>query len=322
MRAMIMAAGYGTRLWPLTADRAKAAVPFLNRPLIAYSLDYLATFGIDDFIINLHHFPETVKAAVERSLPPHCRVHFSYEPEILGTGGALDKVRDYLTDCFVVINGKIVTDIDLSAAIQTHRQQNALATLVLLPNVHYEKFSRVHIADDGRILGFSKAPTLANPQTTSPPLLFTGIQIAEPRLLQYIPRGRFSHTTEEAYPNAIKNGETIAAHIATGHWYEFSTLQRYLDHHLEFMKLTGQSYIAGKELVAESGVTLSDSVLWDHVSVKHSASLRRCVVGDAVQIPPGMHFENVAIVRRDLCPQPPAGTIIGDNLIVPITNQS
>lgn len=321
MRAMIMAAGYGTRLWPLTADRAKPAVPFLNRPLIAYSLEYLARFGISDFIINLHHFPETVKAAVERHLPPNCRVQFSYEPEILGTGGALDKVRDYLTESFVILNGKIVTDIDLSAAIETHRRQNALATLVLLPNVRREKFSCVHIADDGRILGFSKAPDPSDTQSTnSPPLMFTGIQIAEPRLLDYIPRSRFSHTTQEAYPNAIKHGEMIAAHIATGHWYEFSTLQRYLEHHLEFMKRNGQSYIAGAGLVRESNATLSDSVLWEHVSIGHSASLLRCIVGDSVQIPAGMRLENVVIVRRDLCSQLPAGHVIGHNLIVPITD--
>src|SRR5580704_11660109 len=99
MRAVILAAGYGTRLWPLTEDRTKPAIPFLNRPLIAYSVEYLASYGFNDIIINLHHQPESVREAIGdgsgfRELGVH--VTYSYEEEILGTSGALDRVRDLL----------------------------------------------------------------------------------------------------------------------------------------------------------------------------------------------------------------------------------
>ena len=118
MRAMILAAGFGTRLWPLTIGRTKPAIPFLNRPLIAYTLDYLRKAGIDDVIVNLHHEPDSVKEQIGDGSVYGVRIRYSVEePEILGTSGALDNVRDLLSDSpFVVINGKIITDVDLEAA--------------------------------------------------------------------------------------------------------------------------------------------------------------------------------------------------------------
>src|SRR5215212_2052863 len=110
MRAMILAAGYGTRLWPLTVDRTKPAIPFLGKPLVGYVAEYLGRHGCREVVVNLHHQPDSVR-------------------------GALDNARHLLEGgTFFVVNGKIVTDIDLSKALETHRRTNALATLVLLPN--------------------------------------------------------------------------------------------------------------------------------------------------------------------------------------------
>ena len=136
MKAMILAAGFGTRLWPLTIGRTKPAIPFLNRPLIACTIDYLKQYGFDELIINLHYEPESVRAQLGDG--SQFGVHISYsveEPEILGTAGALDHVREQLDHgTFIVVNGKIITDIDLQAALQTHREKQALATLILRPN--------------------------------------------------------------------------------------------------------------------------------------------------------------------------------------------
>lgn len=322
MRAMILAAGYGTRLWPLTLDRGKSAVPFLNRPLIAYSLDYLQRFGIDQLIVNLHHKPETVRAAVEQHAPSDLNVHFSLETDILGTGGALDKVRSRLRDgTFVVINGKIVTDIDLSAALDAHRRQSALATLVLRPNANRDRFSQVEIDARGRISGFAGFPTPAGEAPAGgppdPPLLFTGIQILEPGIFEFIPPGRFSHTTTEVYPRAIAGKKTIAAHIDDRPWYELSTLERYLEAQLEFLHRRGQCRICGPHTTIEDGADVADSILWSGVRVMRGARLRRCIVGDGVTIWDEAGFEQVAIVRAELCPRPERGDIIGENLIVP-----
>src|SRR5689334_21473821 len=136
MKEVILAAGFGTRLWPLTEDRTKPAIPFLNRPLIAYVVDNLAAYGIRDIIVNLHHQPESIRRALGDGTAMGVRIRYSLEEEILGTSGAIDRVRDQLRDDdFIVINGKIVTDIDLGAAVREHRERQAIATLVLQENV-------------------------------------------------------------------------------------------------------------------------------------------------------------------------------------------
>src|SRR5439155_24154750 len=130
MHAMILTAGYGTGLWPLTADRTKPAIPFLGRPLVGYVAEYLAGHGVDEVLVNLHHRPESVRAALGDGSRFGVRLRYVHEPVILGTSGALDNARDLLTgDTFVVINGKIITDIDLNPAFETHRRAKALATL-------------------------------------------------------------------------------------------------------------------------------------------------------------------------------------------------
>ena len=122
-KAMILAAGFGTRLWPLTIGRTKPAIPFLNRPLIGETIDYLRRYGITDLIINLHHEPASVRDQIGDGSRFGVRIEYSLEePVILGTAGALDAVRERLMGgTFVVINGKILTDLDLAAALATHQ---------------------------------------------------------------------------------------------------------------------------------------------------------------------------------------------------------
>src|ERR687895_596529 len=135
MRAIILSAGYGTRLWPLTEDRTKPAIPILGKPLVGYVAEYVASYGFDEIVVNLHHRPGSVRKALGDGSRFGVKLHYVEEPEILGTSGALDNARSILEgDTFVVVNGKIATDIDLAAALETHRRANAIATLVLRPN--------------------------------------------------------------------------------------------------------------------------------------------------------------------------------------------
>src|SRR5215207_10443349 len=156
MRAMILAAGYGTRLWPLTIDRAKPAIPFMGKPLVGYVAEYLARYGCDEVAVNLHHRPDSVRRALGDGSRFGVRLQYVEEPVILGTSGALDNTREFFEhETFVVVNGKIITDIDLNVALETHRNMNALATLVLLPNARRERFSVVE-TEAGRVTGFGR----------------------------------------------------------------------------------------------------------------------------------------------------------------------
>lgn len=321
---MILAAGYGTRLWPLTADRTKPAIPFLGRPLVGYVAEYLAAYGIREIAVNLHHQPESVREALGDGSRFGVELEYVMEPEILGTSGALDNARYFLEgDTFIVVNGKIVTDIDLNAAIEYHKRTGALATLVLRPNIARERFSIVN-TENGFLKGFGGMPQphASDNAGDEAPLMFTGIQILEPRVFDYIPRKIFSHSTTDVYPQAMAKGERIAAHVAEGVWYELSTIERYLDISLAMMRREGRDVERGEGSVIAKEATVSDSIFWDNVKVEAGARLYRAVVGDGVRVCAGETFENVAIVRKELVegiaapPKALPGEVAGDNFVV------
>ena len=343
---MILAAGYGTRLWPLTIDRAKPAIPFMGRPLVGYVAEYLARFGFGEIAVNLHHRGESVRASLGDGERFGVRFHYVEEPTILGTGGALDNARALLdADTFVVINGKIATDINLDAALETHRRTRALATLVLRANTERERYSVVRVRG-GLVTGFGGHPASDNAGSAAStaqkerarpeekerecgatrdevklegesedacaPLMFTGIQVLDPRIFEFIPRGVFSHTVTGAYLPAIKGGERVAAHVAEGSWYELSTVRRYLETSVALMKREGRDVEVGEGSVIEEGA-------------EAGARVRRAVLGAGVRIAAGGLIENAAVVRAELAREserPPKGLqgeLRGSNFVAPIT---
>jgi len=326
---MILAAGYGTRLWPLTVDRTKPAIPFLGRPLVGYVAEYLSRYDCREVVVNLHHQPESVRAALGDGSRFGVHLEYVEEQEILGTSGALDNARHLLEGgTFFVVNGKIVTDIDLGEALETHRRTKALATLVLLPNKGRERFSMVETLD-GLITRFGGMPAPASDNADKMderevPLMFTGIQILEPRIFDYIPRGVFSHSTTDVYPQAIASGERVAAHTASGMWYELSTISRYLEISLALMKKLGKDVWMGEGCKLSDNAEIREAVLWDEVTVETGARVRRAILGDGVRVASGEVFEDVAVVRAGLVrgsvapPKALKGEFHGDNFVVPL----
>ena len=322
--AMILAAGFGTRLWPLTIGRTKPALPFLNRPLIAYTIEYLRRYGFTDLIINLHHEPASVREQIGDGSRYGVRISYSLEePDILGTAGALDAVRDHLRGgTFAVINGKIITDLDLAAALKTHQEQRALATLVLKVNERREHFREVNCDERGRVKGFGQFPAASGVHGPAP-LMFTGIHLMEPEIFDYIPRGCASDSVRDVYPRAIAEGRVIAGHVGRGSWYELSTIERYLSISLDFLAREGRDSIIDEGGRIDPTAQLVRSILWKRVEVGAGARLEECIVGDDVRIPAGADFKRVVICRgtaADLAERPEkalGGRIMGENLVVP-----
>ncbi len=331
MKAMILAAGFGTRLFPLTIDRTKPAIPFLGKPLVGYVAEYVARYGITDIVVNLHHQPESVISALGDGQNFGVNIEYTIEqPDILGTAGALDFARPQLENgTFVIVNGKIITDIDIAAAIVSHKRSGAIATMVLKENHKREKFTVVETTD-GFIDRFgphatpvTEAELRDTEHEIATPLMFTGIHICEPALLDLIPRGVFSDTVTDIYIPYIRSGGKIAAHVAEGDWYELSTIPRYLDISLAMMK-SGDVHF-GRNCSMSGMASVKDSVIWDDVTIGDGVTLYRTIVADGVTIQPGEHFENVAIVNADMvrnCPEIPEkalrGYVQGENYIVPL----
>ena len=342
MKAMILAAGFGTRLFPLTIDRTKPAIPFLGKPLVGYVAEYVAKFGFKDVVVNLHHQPESVKKALGGGEDFGVKIHYTIEePKILGTAGALDNARYLLEDeTFLIVNGKIITDIDISAALETHRKTGALATMVLMENKKRERFSIVEIKDDS-VTGFGDFPEndsrfkiqysifeseeIQNPKSKiQNPLMFTGIHILEPQIFDYIPRGVYSDIVPTFYNPAIRNGEKIVAHITNGSWFELSTIPRYLEISLAMLDGQKEKVVKGANVKISDSAIVKDSVIWDDVSIADGARISKSIIGDGVKIRAGEKFENAAIVRADMlehCAEIPEkalkGKVVGENYVVP-----
>ncbi|MDQ3219898.1 MAG: NDP-sugar synthase [Acidobacteriota bacterium] len=331
MKTMILAAGFGTRLFPLTIDRTKPAIPFLGKPLVGYVAEYLARFGLKDFVVNLHHQPQSVINALGDGTDFGVKIEYTFEePDILGTAGGLDNARHLLEDdMFLVVNGKIITDIDIAEAIETHKNSGAIATMVLKPNTKRERFTIVG-TEDGFVKGFgdyAKPFTEGEIRDTEhdifTPLMFTGIHIMEPEVFNYIPRGIYSDIVPYFYNPALIKGEKIAAHVTDANWFELSTIPRYLDISLAMMN--SEKVHCGNNCSFSPDAAVRDSVIWDDVSIGDGANLYRTIIADGVSIEAGEHFENAAIVRAEMvrsCQDIPEkalkGYIQGENYIVPL----
>jgi aminoglycoside/choline kinase family phosphotransferase len=223
MKALILAAGYGTRLQPFTSTFPKPLFPIAGRPLLDCIITALQSAGCHSIIINTHHLHQRIDeflAEQKYTIPIQTR----YEPQILGTGGAIRNVSDFWDDQpFMVINSDIVTDIDLRAAYDFHLKHPHPATLVMHDCL---RFNTVSISEDGFIIGFDAQP-LEHQSTTAIQRAFTGIQVLDPEILDFIPpSGYFSSIL--VYEKMIKTGHRIKAFISTNHyWTDIGTPNSY-----------------------------------------------------------------------------------------------
>ncbi|OEU52321.1 MAG: hypothetical protein BA861_07750 [Desulfobacterales bacterium S3730MH5] len=234
MKAMILAAGLGTRLLPLTENRPKPLFPILDRPLIDILIGRLERSGCETVIINTHHRAEMIDEFVKRqgySIPVQTR----YEPTILGTGGAIKNVEDFWDDQpFLVINGDIFTSIDLGAVYRFHLNHKHPVTFVLHD---YPKYNHVWVDKSDHVRGFGHTvPCPNSPRGIAGPmpdaadyrqLAFTGIHVIDPQVLRFIPKGAFCSIID-VYREMIHEGLTIKASMAGNHyWHDIGTITGY-----------------------------------------------------------------------------------------------
>ncbi|MFO8089797.1 MAG: NDP-sugar synthase [Desulfatiglandaceae bacterium] len=288
MKAMILAAGFGTRLWPLTASVPKPLVPVANVPLIDRIISHLAFCGVSSVVINAHHRHQQLTEHFVQpgvfGIPVEVRV----EEEILGTGGGIKNTEDFWDDeAFVVVNGDILTDIDIAPAVEWHRRHGALATLVLHD---YGRFNKIVIDGESKV---RRIPSNYDPGRKGV-FAFTGIQVIEPALLKFIAAGCYSKIMD-CYRRLIAQGLKIGAYLVSEHrWRDVGTVPEYLRANLETneaaRRLIGKDCtiapgariegraILGNGVVLEKGALVADSVIWDGVTVCEGVSVTGSVV--------------------------------------------
>jgi mannose-1-phosphate guanylyltransferase len=212
MRALLLAAGRGTRLAPLTDSTPKILAPIDGRPLLAHQLQYLIGGGVSEIAINVHHHAEQVLACLE-TLHPQVPVTVSHEPELLGTAGALLPLRDFFSEPAIVLYGDVLTDASLLDLMEEHRRSEPLATLALYSSGETAGKGIVRLDErSGRIESFVEKPA----GTPEQALINAGLYVVSPGVLDLIPPGPsdFGH---DVWPRALAQGHVLRASILSGY---------------------------------------------------------------------------------------------------------
>jgi mannose-1-phosphate guanylyltransferase len=216
MRAMVLAAGLGTRLRPLTYEITKPMVPVLDRPVMGHILDLLDRHSFEQVIANLHYFPDSIKGYFGE------RISYRFEQELLGTAGGVRACADFLgREPFLVISGDALTDIDLSAFAARHRETGGIATLAVKKVSDTREYGVVLHGRDGRITGFQEKPA---PEEALSDLGNCGIYIFEPEIFDYFPERPFVDWAQDVFPALLENDIPFHIHEVEEYWNDVGSL--------------------------------------------------------------------------------------------------
>jgi mannose-1-phosphate guanylyltransferase len=252
MQALILAGGEGTRLRPLTSTMPKPVVPLVNQPFMSYMLEWLASHGVDDVILSCGFMADGVRAVLGDGQGTGMRIGYLEEPEPLGTGGALKFAEEQLDERFFMLNGDVLTDIDLTAQLEQHERTGARATLALIPVADPSAYGLVRLDPDRAVREFLEKPS---PDQIDTNLINAGAYILERDVLQTMaPAGTKISIEREVFPGLVGSG--LYGYEAAGYWLDIGTPGRYLEATYDILEHRVHTRV-GDELRA-AGLTLVD----------------------------------------------------------------
>ena len=223
MQALILAGGEGTRLRPLTTTHPKPVVPLVDRPFIGFMLDWLRGHGVTDVVMSCGHMADGVKRVLGDGSAFGVSLQFVEEPRPLGTGGALKFAEDVLEDRFLMLNGDVLTDIDLTAQLRQHEETGARATLALYPVDDPSAYGLVRTRLDGEVTGFVEKPT---PEQIDTRNISAGIYVLERSVLELLAPGEPASIERDVFPRLV--GDGLFGYVGHGYWLDIGTPARYL----------------------------------------------------------------------------------------------
>jgi len=316
---MILAAGVGSRMEPLSSLLAKPALPVLNRPLLHWTLERLARHGVTDALVNLHHLPDTVTDAIGDGRAFGIRVVYSRERTILGTGGGPRKVRQLLGDePFLLVNGDMLFDFDLSRLVARHRASGALATLALKPNPDVRRYRPIVTGPDGTVRWL---PGMGR-RRRGLASLFTGVHVMEPALLDRLSAGPADSVRDLYAPLIAEGGRVLGVRVA-GPWLDLGRPSLYLEAQVKQL-VAGASpradrclvdasarlgkgarldrSVVGAGAVVGEGARVVRSVLWAGARVGAGAVVRHTVVTDGGEVGEAESVTSRVVMKTGQCP--------------------
>ena len=267
MKAMIMAAGLGTRLLPLTRFMSKPMVPVLDRPLMEHLLQLLVRHGFTELAANLHYQPFDMPQRFDDGAALGVSLRYQFELELSGTAGGTGLFRDFLSDgAFLVMSGDALTDIDLSGLVAHHRAAGCVATIAVKRVADPSRYGVVVTDEQDRGTAFQEKPRLEEARSN---LCSCGIYVFEPQIFDYIPPGRFVDYAVDVFPALLGGGVPVSTWCLDSYWSDVGNLDAY--RHANFDALHGRVAVSSDCALLRPGIWIGDGV---------------CVAPSAVLTPP------------------------------------
>lgn len=294
--ALILAAGLGTRLRPLTDVRAKPAMPVAGEPMIRRIVGWLAAHAVADIVLNLHHRPETIAAVVGDGSDLSGRVRYSWEqPDVLGAaGGPRQALAIIGADTFFLINGDTLTDVDVDALGESHLAAGSLVTLALVPNRDPHRYGGVRLDDRQRVVGFAARGAAAEGSYH-----FIGVQVAHSSVFRSLPAGQPARSIGGVYDRLIADQPgAIRGFVCDAAFWDVGTVSDYWSTSWSFVHAEGGADVTcGRRARIDPTSRVSRSILWDDVEVSSNCVLDECVLTDGVSVPAGATYRRTILLR-------------------------
>lgn len=298
MQALILAGGKGTRLRPLTIYTPKPIVPLVNRPFLLYQIEILRRAGIKEITLSLNYQPDKIEHLLGDG--SHYGVHLRYvtEPSPMGTAGAYKFAAPEIRETTVVLNGDILTDLDVFKVIGFHQQKKADATIVLTPVENPAAYGLVETEPDGRVQRFREKPKpeeLANLTTNN---INAGIYVLEPNVSDLIPKGEVCSFEYNVFPDFLAKEKSFFAFLMKeNYWRDIGTPQSYLQAHHDFLSGKVKNFELEKPKnfdVATAAIVDEHSVIGEDCVIKPNARIVNSVLGA------GVHVEEKAVIENSV----------------------
>ena len=302
MQALILAGGEGTRLRPLTSTVPKPVVPLVDRPFIVYMIEWLRGHGVDDVILACGFMADGVRSVLGDGTSLDVRLRYVEEPSPLGTGGALKYAEDLLDERFFMLNGDILTDIDLTAQLRQHEETGARATLALIGVDDPTAYGLVRRRDDLAVRQFVEKPS---PEEIDTNLVNAGAYILHRDVLDGMaPKGTKVSIERDVFPTLVGNG--LYGYEAAGYWMDIGTPERYLQATFEILEGDVRTEV-GRAVAAAGGVLRRDgngggivhgpALVGSECELHESAHVgARSVLGPGVKVGAGAHIDSSVVL--------------------------
>ncbi|MDO8568203.1 MAG: NDP-sugar synthase [Dehalococcoidales bacterium] len=319
MKAVLLIGGEATRLRPLTCNTPKAMVPVLNRPFLENVFRHLSSHGVKEFILTQRNAGASIEDYFGDGSKFGVKLTYIVETTPLGTAGAVKNAEKYVDDAFLVLNGDVYNELDVTAMIAYHRKNKAKATIALTPLENPTAYGLVFTEKNGRVTRFLEKPT---PEQATTNMINAGTYILEPEVLSRMPPQTKYSFERQLFPSLLETGWPVYGYPSKGYWIDIGTPEKYLQVHRDLLGKSAEGNVLvgdgskvhpkarikgptaiGENVIIGEGAVIEQSVIWGRVKVEGGVKIRNsviandCCIGAESVIEDSVIGDNVTVVK-------------------------